>query len=312
MERRRVQPAALVLVLVGLVLIRAAEGDGSGADPDEELGVCGPEYELHWACREKHEHVHPIDAIEACASTLAVLDSCRAGQLGSASDSPERDSADASTRGGQDDQSDGAVSEPETGQGVAGGRLALLKPRHWEVADLDGMVTIVAAVHELPAEIDAALKLDVILMNQNSGKKAVLAYSVPPADAPSGHSLARPEHAAAARPADAARGGAGGRALHGAAPPPPPLPTVAPSLYCCPYLYPYYTLTPSLQVGRLGGSCNVTMPVAGSELGHGTMVAAAPPRGTRARRGSAGPDPLRAARVQLLVLRGHAAPLTPY
>ena len=51
------------------------------------------------------------------------------------------------------------------------------------------MVTIVAAVHELPAEIDAALKLDVILMNQNSGKKAVLAYSVPPADAPS-----RPTH----------------------------------------------------------------------------------------------------------------------
>ena len=253
MERRRVQPAALVLVLVGLVLIRAAEGDGSGADPDEELGVCGPEYELHWACREKHEHVHPIDAIEACASTLAVLDSCRAGQLGSASDSPERDSADASTRGGQDDQSDGAVSEPETGQGVAGGRLALLKPRHWEVADLDGMVTIVAAVHELPAEIDAALKLDVILMNQNSGKKAVLAYSVPPADAPSGHSLARPEHAAAARPADAAGGGAGGRALQGAAPPPPlslllpPLSTVAPT--CIPTIH-------SLPPSRWGASAD--------------------------------------------------------
>ena len=125
---RQASALACILALFSLEIrgeTGAEQWDGGAAE--EDVGACGEQYERYWACRDEHEYMHPSDALSACAAPFAAVEACRSAPANSQDVPPKNDEK----RRAQ-----------EQGVGAGGLRMALLQPKHWEVFDVDGEVSI--------------------------------------------------------------------------------------------------------------------------------------------------------------------------
>ena len=138
---RHAAALACVLALFSLEIRgeTGAEQQWEGGGAEEDVGACGETYERYWACIDKHENMHPSDALSACAATFAAVEACKSAPENSQDLPPKNDER-------------GRAQEERVETGEL--RMALLQPKHWEVFDVDGEVRIYTLAVEEFSKVD--------------------------------------------------------------------------------------------------------------------------------------------------------------